>query len=75
MLHLFLLINVSQGLSFRKHSTFKFLASFVGMFRQDVPVVNDDRVLHNDIKNAENFINNLTIEVDNYFKQSSHKLT
>ncbi len=67
MLHLFLLINVSQGLSFRKYSTFKFLASFVGMFRQDVPVVNDDRVLHNDIKNAENFINNLTIEVDELY--------
>jgi len=37
------------------------------MFRQDVPVVNDDRVLHNDIKNAENFINNLTIEVDELY--------
>lgn len=67
MLHLFLLINVPQGWPFRKHSAFKFLASFVGVLRQDVPVVNDDRVLYNDIKNAENFINNLTIEVDELY--------
>ncbi|CAM1346475.1 histidine ammonia-lyase [Tenacibaculum crassostreae] len=61
------LMNASQGLSFRNNSTSEFLTSFVSMFRQDVPLVEDDRVLHNDIKNAESFINNLTIEAIELF--------
>lgn len=61
------LMNASQGLSFRNNSTSKFLTSFVSMFRQDVPLVEDDRVLHNDIKNAESFIHNLTIEAVELF--------
>ncbi|MDY0779944.1 histidine ammonia-lyase [Tenacibaculum sp. IB213877] len=56
------LMNASQALSFRKHKTSPFLDSFVTMFRQDVPVVEEDRVLHNDIKASEAFIENLTIE-------------
>ncbi|AZJ33910.1 histidine ammonia-lyase [Tenacibaculum mesophilum] len=61
------LMNASQGLSFREENTSEFLSSFVGMFREDVPLVNDDRVLHNDIKKAENFINDLIIEVEELF--------
>ncbi len=56
------LLNASQALSFREKNTSPFLASFVKMFRNDVPLVTDDRVLHNDIKNAESFIENLSIE-------------
>jgi len=61
------LMNASQGLSFRKSKTSDFLESFVNMFREDVPIVNEDRVLHNDIKNAEAFINNLVIEAEELF--------
>ncbi len=61
------LMNASQALSFRKEKTSPFLTSFVTMFRNDVPIVTNDRVLHYDIKNAENFITFLTIESDELF--------
>ncbi len=56
------LMNASQGLSFREEETSPFLASFVSMFRTEVPLVENDRVLHHDIKNAEQFLENLQIE-------------
>ncbi len=58
------LMNASQALSFRKAKTSEFLEGFVKSFRQDVPLVEEDRVLHNDIKNAEQFIENLNVEVE-----------
>ncbi len=61
------LMNASQGLSFRKYKSASFLQSFVEMFRNDVPLVYDDRVLHNDIKLSEKFIDNLTIEKEILF--------
>jgi len=61
------LMNASQGLSFRKKQSSSFLDSFVSMFRNDVPIVTEDRVLHNDIKNAEYFIENLHIEASELF--------
>lgn len=61
------LMNASQALSFREQKTSPFLESFVQMFRQDVPIVENDRVLHNDIKASEQFIDNLTIEAQELF--------
>ncbi len=58
------LMNASQALSFRKGKTSEFLESFVKLFREDVPLVTEDRVLHNDIKKAENFIDNLNLELE-----------
>jgi len=61
------LMNGSQGLSFRKENTSPFLASLVAMFRSEVPLVANDRVLHNDIKNAEQFLENLQVEAAELF--------
>ena len=62
------LFNASQALSFRSPlKTSLFLESFITMFRLDVPLVDVDRVLHYDIDNAINFIQNLTIDDEELF--------
>ena len=61
------LMNASQALSFRKVASSAFLQAFVTMFRSDVPIVEDDRVLHNDIKLAESFIANLQVDAEELF--------
>lgn len=58
------LLNASQALSFRKYKTSPFLESFVTTFRADIPVVEDDRVLYNDIKLAQKFITNLIVDLE-----------
>ncbi|WP_394343761.1 histidine ammonia-lyase [Tenacibaculum adriaticum] len=61
------LMNASQALSFRKYKSSPFIQSFVEMFREDVPLVKNDRVLHDDIKSSERFIDNLMIEAGELF--------
>ena len=58
------LLNGSQALQLRaplKSSVF--IESLLSLFRKEIPFVNEDRVLHNDIKNAISFIN--TLQIDN----------
>ncbi|MCF6350839.1 MAG: histidine ammonia-lyase [Flavobacteriaceae bacterium] len=58
------LFNASQALSFREPlKTAKFLNSFVQLFRNEVPLVKKDRVLHYDIQNSILFLR--TINIDN----------
>lgn len=62
------LFNASQALHFRLPvKSSPFIESFVDMFRTEVPIVENDRVLHNDIINATNFLINLTIDGDELF--------
>lgn len=61
------LMNASQALSFRERKTSTFLNTFVSIFRNDVPLIKDDRVLHIDIKKSEEFIKNLAVEVTELF--------
>ena len=62
------LFNASQALHFRAPvKSSPFIESFVDMFRTEVPFVENDRVLHNDIINATNFLSNLTIDGDELF--------
>lgn len=58
------LFNASQAMSFRTHNTSPFLMNFIKSFRQDVPIVNEDRVLHNDMAKAVEFIKNLELQDD-----------
>lgn len=63
------LMNASQGLSFRKPiQSSPFIESFVEMFRSEVPLVENDRVLHDDIVNATTFIKYLTIDTEELFE-------
>ena len=61
------LFTASQGLSFGKLKSSPFLESFVNSFRKEVPIVLEDRVMFNDIKNASNFINTMQIDADEMF--------
>lgn len=57
------LFNASQALLLRlplKSSAF--IESILNLYRQDVPFVTDDRVLHNDIQKSIEFIQNLDID-------------
>lgn len=63
------LFNASQALYFRapKKSS-PFIESFVDMFRTEVPIVENDRILHDDIINATHFLRNLTIDGEELFE-------
>ncbi|PID88443.1 MAG: histidine ammonia-lyase [Bacteroidia bacterium] len=58
------LMNASQALSFRTAKTSPVLEHFVEKFRERVPLVKEDRVLHNDIKAAEQFLEDFSPELD-----------
>jgi histidine ammonia-lyase len=63
------LFNASQALYFRAPvKSSPFIESFVEMFRTEVPIVENDRVLHDDIINATNFLSNLTIDGEELFE-------
>ncbi|MDO9261132.1 MAG: histidine ammonia-lyase [Flavobacteriaceae bacterium] len=63
------LFNASQALYFRSPvKSSPFIESFVEMFRTEVPIVENDRVLHDDIINATNFLSNLTIDGEELFE-------
>lgn len=56
------LFTASQALSFANGKSSPFLESIVSMFRQEVTIVDEDRVLHYDIVNASDFITSLEID-------------
>ncbi len=61
------LFTASQGLSFGKAKSSPFLESFVNSFREEVSIVDEDRVLHHDIMNATAFIDSLEIDSEELF--------
>lgn len=57
------LMNASQALEFRRPlKSSEFLESFVKTFREEVPLVENDRILHYDIENSIAFLQNLQID-------------
>ena len=56
------LFTASQALSFANGKSSPFLESIITMFREEVPIVEEDRVLHYDIVNASAFITSLEID-------------
>ena len=56
------LINASQALFFRSNKTSNFLEIFLKEFRKDVPKLNIDRFLHNDMIKSLNFLKSFKIE-------------
>ena len=61
------LFTASQALSFGNGKSSPFLESMVGLFRQEVSIVQEDRVLHYDIGNASKFIASLEIDSKELF--------
>ncbi len=56
------LITAAQALTFRRPlHTSEYLENLVHTFRQTVPFIEDDRVLHEDIQNAEKFLKALEL--------------
>ena len=56
------LINASQALFFRSNKTSNFLEIFLKEFRKDVPKLNIDRVLHDDMTKSLNFLKSFKLE-------------
>jgi len=56
------LFTASQALSFGNGKSSPFIESMISLFRKDVTIVEEDRVLHYDIINASKFITSLEID-------------
>ena len=57
------LMNASQALEFRRPlQSSDFIEMFVKSFREDVPLVTEDRILHYDIENAISFLKSFQID-------------
>ena len=62
------LFNGSQALLLRSpFKSSKFIESFLNLFRQDVPFVNEDRILHDDILTSISFLSTFRIDSDILF--------
>ena len=61
------LFTASQALSFMKAKSSPFLESIIQLFRSEVTIVNEDRVLHNDIVKASGFLASLEIDSKELF--------
>jgi len=62
------LMNASQALKFRDPiKTSPFLQSFVETFRTEVPFIEDDKVMHDEIMKSKIFIDTLNIESEELF--------
>lgn len=57
------LMNASQAIAFRKPlESSEFIESFLKSYRAEVPLVEEDRILHYDIENTIQFLRTLQIE-------------
>ena len=61
------LLTASQALFFRTKKTSPFLSAIISSFRSKIPKVTEDRMLHNDIVKAVDFIQTLELENDLLF--------
>ncbi len=62
------LMNASQALYFRNPlKTSPFLQSLIDIYRKEIPFIEDDKVMHDDIEKSILFIQNLFIESEELF--------
>lgn len=61
------LLTASQAHFFRKEKTSEFLASFMESFRSEVPFIDKDRILADDIARAKAFVANMEVDEDLIF--------
>src|SRR5574343_1479968 len=59
------LLNASQALEFRRPlKSSEFIESFVKSYREEVPFVSEDRILHYDIEKSISFLNSFQIDIE-----------
>ncbi|NNT71493.1 histidine ammonia-lyase [Flavobacterium sp. IMCC34852] len=59
------LMNASQAIAFRQPlKSSEFIESFLKSYREEVPLVKEDRILHYDIENSVAFLNSFMIELE-----------
>ena len=56
------LLNATQGIAFRNAKSSEFIEGILDIYRNEVPFLADDRLLHNDIENSILFLQNLAID-------------
>lgn len=55
------LLNATQGLAFRNTKSSDFIENILDIYRDEVPFLDSDRLLHDDIENSIAFLQNLSI--------------
>ena len=59
------LMNASQAIEYRRPlQSSNFIEMFLNAYREEVPLIKDDRILHYDIEKTVNFLNSFQIETD-----------
>jgi histidine ammonia-lyase len=59
------LMNASQAIAYRRPlRTSEFLEQFLKSYREEVPLVETDRILHYDIEKSVAFLRSFIIEID-----------
>lgn len=59
------LMNASQAINFRQPlQSSPFIEMFLKSYREEVPLVKEDRILHYDIQNSVAFLNSFMIELE-----------
>jgi len=59
------LMNASQAIEFRRPlKSSEFIENFIKIFRQEVPLVENDRILHYDIERAIHFLNSTEVDIE-----------
>ena len=58
------LLNAVQAIAFRKNTSSVFIENFIDSYRQEVPFLNKDRLLHTDIQKSVEFIQSLDFSED-----------
>lgn len=61
------LFTASQAMYFVEGKSSPFLENFLTMFRDEVPLVYEDRVLHHDIMNSIAFLDSITVDSEELF--------
>jgi histidine ammonia-lyase len=61
------LMTSSQALSFRTSKSSPFIENLMKVFREDVPIVEEDGIMHDNMQKSLNFIQSLAIEEDILF--------
>ena len=56
------LLNATQGIAFRNAKSSEFIEGILDIYRNEVPFLADDRLLHNDIENSILFLQNLAVD-------------